>query len=196
MSRHCFNNTRFLVSAATLAQCPPDVGTEIAFAGRSNVGKSSVINAVTANSKLARTSKEPGRTRLLNFFQVAENQRLVDLPGYGFARVPEKIRLQWGKEIQAYFSRRQSLRGLILIMDIRHPFRDTDTQMLEWCANAGLRVHVLLNKADKVSHSVANTTMRSARKLPGMEDVSVQLFSVLKKTGIDELRQTMMGWLG
>lgn len=195
MSESRYRKSRFLLSAHTRDQCPEDCGIEVAFAGRSNVGKSSVINAITGIHKLARTSKTPGRTQQLNFFNVENGVRLVDLPGYGYARVPEKLKQHWGMVLQSYFDKRKSLQGLILIMDIRHPFKPYDEDMLNWCRNAGLPVHVLLNKADKLSRAAAKRSLESVRKLLPDNSVTIQLFSVVEKTGIEEARQRLDNWL-
>ena len=138
-----------------LAQCPNDDGCEIAFAGRSNAGKSSAINTLTRNKGLARTSKTPGRTQLINFFQLDEGKRLVDLPGYGYAKVPIAMKRKWDKHLAEYLQLRQSLAGLILLMDIRHPLQEFDLQMLNWAAQAGLPVHILLTKSDKLKRGPA-----------------------------------------
>jgi GTP-binding protein len=194
--KHQFTNITFLQSAHNMTQCPEDTGKEVAFAGRSNSGKSSVINVLGNNHKIARTSKSPGRTQLLNFFQVADNCRLVDLPGYGYARVPENIRQHWGVELQAYFTGRRSLAGLILVMDVRHPLKPFDVQMLSWCQTAGLPVHILLNKADKVPRSAGLRTLSEviSRYRPEYR-ATAQLFSVLKRSGIAELREKLCSWL-
>jgi GTP-binding protein len=192
-----FRAARFMTSASRLAQCPPDEGWEAAFAGRSNAGKSSAINSLTGNSKLARTSKTPGRTQLLNFFSLSEDQRLVDLPGYGFAKVPEKVKRDWTRQIEYYLQHRRSLRGLVLMMDVRHPLQDFDRMMIDWAATAAMPVHILLTKADKLKKGPAQSTLLKVRgNLAGHADlVSVQLFSALKHTGLDELRQVLENWL-
>ncbi|HET6654659.1 MAG TPA: ribosome biogenesis GTP-binding protein YihA/YsxC [Gammaproteobacteria bacterium] len=185
---------RFIKSAASLAGLPADAGAEAAFAGRSNVGKSSVLNTLVGIRKLARTSKTPGRTQLLNVFGLGESARLVDLPGYGFARVPPAVQQRWRGMIEAYLGRRESLRGLFLIMDIRHPLTPFDRQMLNWFLPGGLPVHVVLNKADKLSRGRGLATLAAVRReLP--EQVSVQTFSALKKDGVDEARDVLQAWL-
>lgn len=192
-----FRTAQFQTSASQLSGCPSDEGWEVAFAGRSNAGKSSAINSLTGNSKLARTSKTPGRTQLLNFFTLSANQRLVDLPGYGYARVPEAVKRAWGKQIEQYLQHRRSLRGLILVMDVRHPLQDFDLRMIEWCSVAHMPVHILLTKADKLKRGPAQSTLLKVRgTLADKADlVSVQLFSALKKTGLEELRQVLSAWL-
>ena len=185
----------FLLGAHTLAQCPQDRGIEVAFAGRSNVGKSSVLNAVTGNRRLARTSKTPGRTRQLNFFTVGTDLRLVDLPGYGYARVPEKIKLHWAKVMQSYFKTRESLTGLMLIMDIRHLLKPYDEQMLEWCSSADLPVHVLLNKADKLSKGASIKALQLLKARYNNRKFSAQLFSAQNGTGVEEARDKLDVWM-
>ena len=192
-----YRSARFLTSAAKLSQCPSDTGWEVAFAGRSNAGKSSAINSLTGNSGLARTSKTPGRTQLLNFFSLSEDQRLVDLPGYGFAKVPERVKLDWTRQIENYLQHRRSLRGLVLMMDVRHPLQDFDRMMIDWSTTAAMPVHILLTKADKLKKGPAGNTLLKVRgELAGHADlVSVQLFSALKHTGLDELREVLTAWL-
>jgi len=192
-----FSQAAFLQSAGRLDQCPPDNGDEVAFVGRSNAGKSSAINTLTDQPKLARTSKTPGRTQLLNFFQVANGKYLVDLPGFGFARVPEKVKAQWDKQLEAYLQRRQSLRGLILLMDIRHPLKAFDMQMIDWCQEAGMPVHILLTKSDKLkSGARKKSLLETRRSLETYGDlVSIQLFSALKNEGCGELKGVLQAWL-
>ena len=192
-----YRAARFLTSAARLEQCPPDAGWEVAFAGRSNAGKSSAINSLTGNSRLARTSRTPGRTQLLNFFSLSDQQRLVDLPGYGFAKVPERVKREWVKQIEAYLQHRQSLRGLILMMDVRHPLQDFDRMMLDWAVAAAMPVHILLTKADKLKKGPAkNSLFKVQGELAAHADlITVQLFSALKHTGLDQLRAVLDAWL-
>jgi GTP-binding protein len=188
-----FNQVHFLVSAAAPAQFPPDYGSEVAFAGRSNAGKSSAINAITQRHGLARTSKTPGRTQLLNFFELGPQQRLVDLPGYGYADVPAQQRSTWQGLIDA-LRERASLKGLFVIVDARRGLKDGDEGLLAW-AGPGHRVHVLLSKADKLGRSEATATLRAAAAaLAGR--ASVQLFSALKGTGVKEAQDTLLSWLG
>ena len=188
-----FRSARFLTSAAKFTQCPPDEGWEVAFAGRSNAGKSSAINSLTNNKKLAKTSKTPGRTQLINFFELSDSQRLVDLPGYGFAKVPQAVKLAWTKQLENYLQERQSLRGLVLLMDIRHPMREFDEQMLNWAYEAGMPMHILLTKADKLKRGPASSTLLKVRA--GLERygdlASVQLFSALKHQGHGELTEVL-----
>ena len=196
-----FRTAQFLTSAPSLRECPPEIGAEVAFAGRSNAGKSSAINALTANSKLARTSKTPGRTQLINFFSLQDNQslRLVDLPGYGYAKVPMATKKQWQKHLSEYMYKRQTLRGMILLMDIRHPVQEFDAMMLNWAVEAEMPVHVLLTKADKLKHGAAKNMLIKFRNYMHESDVAdlvtSQMFSALKHQGIDELKSILSQWL-
>ncbi len=191
-----YHQAKFINSAPRLKDAPPDLGWEIAFAGRSNAGKSSAINTLVQQNALARVSKTPGRTQLLNFFEIDQQRKIVDLPGYGYAKVPEAIKREWGKMIETYLSERKALCGIVLIMDIRHPLTEFDQQMLEWCAHAKLRVHILLTKADKLKFGAAKTTLLEVQKALKQLDipVSVQLFSALKKTGIEEIHAVLDHW--
>lgn len=193
MSR--FPNVRFLTSAASPAQFPPDRGAEVAFAGRSNAGKSSAINALAQRNGLARTSKTPGRTRLLNFFELAPAWRLVDLPGYGYASAPESDRRNWVPLLDALRGR-SSLCGLMLVVDSRRGIGDMDQELIAWAraAASDLRVHVLLSKADKLTRSEAVKAMRDATAALG-GTATVQLFSVLDQTGVKEARDLLVHWL-
>ncbi|MFP4079446.1 MAG: ribosome biogenesis GTP-binding protein YihA/YsxC [Ectothiorhodospira sp.] len=187
----------FLTSSAHFEDLPPEAGREVAFAGRSNAGKSSAINILCQQRGLARTSKTPGRTQLINFFTVDEERRLVDLPGYGFAKVPEAMRRRWGAFVSAYLGRRQSLVGLILVMDIRHPLTEHDWRMVDWARERDLPLHVLLTKADKIKRGPAlNTVQRVAHAL-GEADVeaTVQPFSALKAQGVDDAHSMLDAWL-
>ncbi len=190
MSR--FNQVQFLISAASPAQFPADVGAEVAFVGRSNAGKSSAINAITQRHGLARTSKTPGRTQLLNFFELGPQRRLVDLPGYGYANVPDQQRNTWPPLIDA-LRERASLQGLFVIVDARRGLKDGDAGLLDW-ARPGQRVHVLLSKADKLNRSEGAQALRAATAaLAGR--ASVQLFSALKGTGVEAAQRTLESWL-
>lgn len=175
------------------------MGAEVAFAGRSNAGKSSAINALTQNHKLARTSKTPGRTQLINFFDLSIDQRLVDLPGYGFAKVPIAMKQRWEKNLEEYLQKRECLKGMVLLMDIRHPMQEFDTMMLNWALDSEMPVHILLTKADKLKRGPAQSTLLAVQKHmrdAGVDDlVSAQLFSSLKKTGIKDLTKVLDGWL-
>ena len=190
-----YMSATYMGSANSLDQCPQDRGREVAFAGRSNVGKSSVINTLSGQNKLARTSKNPGRTQLLNYFRVTDAMRLVDLPGYGYARVSEKMRQHWGRLLQEYFSSRRSLAGLVLVMDIRNPMKPSDQQMLQWCSSARLPVCILLNKADKLSRGAqANILRQVQRQIPDNMNCSILLFSTLRGEGRDLLREQLNKW--
>ncbi len=191
-----YRQAHFLISAGTAEQFPV-LGKEVAFAGRSNAGKSSAINTLCDNKGLARTSKTPGRTRLINFFELDEDHRLVDLPGYGFAKVPVAMKMEWQKLMTQYLSEQQALNGLVVIMDIRHPLNDYDWQMLEWCDHFKLPAHVLLTKADKIKHGAQQNSKLKTQKLLKEADInaSVQTFSALKKTGLDELVTILNDWL-
>ena len=188
----------FLMSAPKLSLCVEDTGYEIAFAGRSNAGKSSAINALTNQKQLARASKKPGRTQMINFFSLGNpDQRLVDLPGYGYAAVPETMKIVWQKELENYLIHRESLQGLVLLMDIRHPLQHFDTMMLEWAHSRKLFVHILLTKADKLNRGPANKTLLEVKQeLKKMKlNFSIQLFSSLNKQGLEELASIMAGRL-
>jgi GTP-binding protein len=191
-----YRQAHFLISAGKAKQFPQG-GSEVAFSGRSNAGKSSAINTLCDNKGLARTSKTPGRTRLVNFFQLDEQRRLVDLPGYGFAKVPIAMKNDWEKLMTQYLSEQQALKGLVVIMDIRHPLNDYDWQMLEWCDHYQLPAHVLLTKADKIKRGAQqNSKLKTQKQLNDAGiNASVQIFSALKKTGLDELVKKLDSWL-
>ena len=187
----------FQISAAKVDQCPDDQGFEVAFAGRSNAGKSSALNTLT-HASLARTSKTPGRTQLLNFFRLDDERRLVDLPGYGYAKVPIPLKQHWQKHLEAYLGSRESLRGLILMMDIRHPLTEFDRMMLDWSAASGMPMHILLTKADKLAFGAAKNALlkvqQEIRKGWG-DQVSIQLFSAPKRLGVEEAQDVLAQWL-
>ena len=191
-----YHQAKFINSAPRLQDAPPDQGLEIAFAGRSNAGKSSAINTLVQQNALARVSKTPGRTQLLNFFQIDDQRKLVDLPGYGYAKVPEAIKKDWGKMMETYLSQRQALAGIVLVMDIRHPLTEFDWQMIEWCQHSNLRIHIILTKADKLKFGAAkNTLLQVQKELSHLEiGVTLQLFSALKKTGIDDIHRVLDDW--
>ncbi len=199
MARLNYQTARFLTSAPTLAQCPPDSGAEVAFAGRSNAGKSSAINTLTRQKALARISKTPGRTQLINFFTLGEDaaRRLVDLPGYGFAKVPEQVKREWQRHLSDYLQRRASLRGLVLVMDVRHPLSEFDETLLGWADDKAMPVHILLTKADKLKRGAAASALQQVRsRLREWEDlVSIQLFSSLKGQGVEEAHARLDAWL-
>lgn len=192
-----YHQAKFLISAAKLSQTPADDGMEAAFAGRSNAGKSSALNVLCQQKALARTSKTPGRTQLLNFFAIDEQRRLVDLPGYGFAKVSEQVKKQWQQALADYLENRSSLRGVILLVDVRHPMKEFDLQMLEWSHQIGLPVHILLTKSDKLGRGAAAKNLQQVRKeiSPFGDIVTAQLFSALKRQGIDEAHEVLDGWL-
>ncbi|HST29147.1 MAG TPA: ribosome biogenesis GTP-binding protein YihA/YsxC [Rudaea sp.] len=198
MSNNPFRAARFATSAPDARRLPPDTGAEVAFAGRSNAGKSSALNAICDQSGLARTSKTPGRTQLLNVFVLDEARRLIDLPGYGYAKVPEAMREKWRQVIDAYLRERESLRGVVLIVDARHPLKEFDRQMLDYCRGIGLACHVLLTKADKLSRSEGTRALAGVRKACAAEGwpAGVQLFSATAKTGLDEARAAIAALLG
>ncbi len=188
-----YRRAAYLISAHRFSQLPPDSGWEVAFAGRSNAGKSSVINTLTDQKSLARTSKTPGRTQQIVMFSIDEQRRIADLPGYGYARVPQKLKAHWRDLMAAYFDRRQSLRGVVLVMDIRHPMRPFDTQMLDWCGAAGVPCQILMTKADKLSRGAAKSALLGLRKaLPGQ--VGAQLFSTRGALGREELIAVLNAW--
>lgn len=196
-TRQRIQQTEFMMSAPTFRLCPPDAGLEVAFAGRSNAGKSSAINALTNQRQLARSSKTPGRTQMINFFSIGDTgTRLVDLPGYGYAAVPLEMKKEWQVELEEYLVSRESLAGLVLLTDIRHPLKFFDEQMLHWAKEGNLPVHILLTKSDKLKYGAAKNALlntRQALKKQGL-DCSIQLFSALKKEGIDELAGVMGNW--
>ena len=187
-------NASFLTSASKAAQFPADSGREVAVSGRSNSGKSTAINALVGRRNLARTGKTPGRTQLINFFSVGEDRRLVDLPGYGYAKVPDAVRRRWRHLLEAYFSRRQSLVGLLVTVDIRRGLKELDWVMLNWAGNSGVPAAVLLTKADKLSRGAARSRhLEITASLP--DTVQAVLFSAPKRLGVVEARQCMDGWL-
>lgn len=190
--------TQFLLGAVRAKQFPADSGWEVAVAGRSNAGKSSAINVIAGIRGLARISKTPGRTREINFFRVDDERRLVDLPGYGYARVPLPVKQAWQRLLEDYFRQRRCLRGVLVVMDCRHPLTDFDRQMLNWCAHANLAVHILLTKADKLSRGAASAVLHGVRRqLLTIENkaVTVQLFSALKRSGVAEVQEMLNGWM-
>lgn len=191
-----YRQAAFLTSAAKLSQAPADQGYEVAFAGRSNAGKSSAINTLCDQKALARTSKTPGRTQLLNFFALDEQRRIVDLPGYGYAKVSEGIKRDWQGTLADYLERRECLHGLVLMMDIRHPLKDYDRQMLDWARHISLPVHVLLTKSDKLKKGPASSTLLKVRaELRKLDQgFSAQTFSALKRLGVAEAHATLDSW--
>jgi GTP-binding protein len=190
-----YPHVKFLTSAAEAHQLAPDSGREIAFAGRSNSGKSTAINAITQRSGLARVSRTPGRTQLINFFELAPERRLVDLPGYGFAKVPERVRLKWLQLMEHYFNVRESLVGLVLIVDSRRGLGEQDAAMLEWVLARDRQAHVLLTKSDKLNQRDSQRVLRETKEACSDTSVTVQLFSAHGKKGIDEAQALMNQWL-
>ena len=190
-----YPHIRFLTSAAEAHQLAPDSGREVAFAGRSNAGKSTAINAITERSGLARVSRTPGRTQLINFYEISPERRLVDLPGYGYAKVPERIRAKWLGLLQHYFNVRESLVGLVLIVDSRRGLGEQDVAMLEWVLARGRAAHVLLTKSDKLNRQDGVQVLRGTAEACSDTAVSSQLFSAHSKKGIEEARGVMNGWL-
>lgn len=191
-----YHKTHFLTSAPNIRSIPEDTGIEIAFAGRSNAGKSTALNALTNQKSLARTSKTPGRTQFINLFEVEPNCKLVDLPGYGYAAVPEKMKIEWQKSLGEYLQKRECLGGLVVLMDIRHPLKDLDQQMIEWAVSADLPVMLLLTKADKLSQSARSKQVKMVREaiLPFQGDIQVEVFSAQNKIGIDKLAAKLDSW--
>ena len=189
---------QYHLSAHNMGQLPPDEGSEVAFAGRSNAGKSSALNALTRQNSLARVSKTPGRTQQLVFFQVTPDAHLVDLPGYGYAKVPLDLQAHWQAFIDRYFRTREALKGLVVVMDIRHPLKDYDRQMLGYAVQRGLPAHALLTKADKLGRGQQGNALQAVKKdlFSAFGDtVSVQTFSAESKQGVDEARMVVGNWL-
>lgn len=191
-----YQKAKYLLGAAKISQLPPDEGIEVAFAGRSNAGKSSALNALTQQKSLARTSKTPGRTQLINVFTLEDNARLIDLPGYGYAKVPEATKLLWQEELSRYLQERECLRGLVLLMDIRHFLKDSDQQMLEWAYEVGLPVHCLLSKSDKLKQGAKSKALLQCKKQLNElhPEATVQAFSSTKKDGLSQLLAKLDSW--
>lgn len=191
-----YHVTHFVTSAPDIRHLPADTGIEVAFAGRSNAGKSSALNTLTNQKNLARTSKTPGRTQLINLFEVVEGKRLVDLPGYGYAEVPEEMKRKWQRALGEYLQMRDALKGLVVLMDIRHPLKDLDQQMIQWAVESQIPVLVLLTKADKLASGARKAQLNRVREasLAFMGDVQVEMFSSLKKIGVDKLRNKLDVW--
>ncbi|HKO88202.1 MAG TPA: ribosome biogenesis GTP-binding protein YihA/YsxC [Burkholderiales bacterium] len=192
-----FRNASFVASAHHLYELPPPTAPEIVFAGRSNAGKSSAINTLADHKRLAFVSKTPGRTQLINFFQIA-NGFLVDLPGYGYAKVPEQVRKHWENTLAQYLQTRETLRGMALIMDVRHPLTPLDWNMMEWFMPSGRPIHILLTKADKLSRQEGTDALRKVRQEIEKRSplFSAQLFSSSKKVGVEEAEKVFSAWLG
>lgn len=204
MMHPLYQQAAFVTGAHNLSQLPPDEGIEVAFAGRSNSGKSSAINRITGQKSLARTSKTPGRTQQINYFILDDERHIVDLPGYGYAKVSAKVKRHWQQTLEAYLQKRQSLRGLVMMMDIRHPMTDFDRQMIVWCRHVGMPLHILLTKADKLSRGAGGNVLQQVRQVLAKEYgverdqswATVQLFSALKGVGVEEAWQKLDAWFG
>ncbi len=186
----------FTISAPDIRRLPEDTGVEVAFAGRSNAGKSSALNTLTHQKSLARTSKTPGRTQLINVFEIAENMRLIDLPGYGFAKVPLAMKQKWQKALGEYLEKRDCLKGLVVLMDIRHPLKDLDLDLIHWAVDSDLPVLALLTKCDKLSQGKRSAEVLKVQKeLAKLNaDISVQAFSSLKRTGSEQADRIICNW--
>ena len=191
-----FRKTKFVTSAPDISKMPKDQGIEVAFAGRSNSGKSSALNAICDQKHLAKTSRTPGRTQLINLFAVTENRFLVDLPGYGYAAVPESMKRQWQKSMSEYLQKRRALRGIVVTMDIRHPLKDHDRLILDWSVTANLPVLILLTKADKIGQNVRRESLKEVQLLLSEfgGNFTVIPFSAWNKIGIEETRQVLTSW--
>lgn len=196
MKKSFYQQATFLKSAAYLKDLPPDIGIEVAFIGRSNCGKSTALNVITGIKKLAKTSKTPGRTQLINFFTLHDQCRLVDLPGYGYAKVPYAVKQRWQKTLADYLSTRKSLKGLVLIMDIRHPLKPQDKEMLYFAEQKQLDVHILLTKADKLSRLQTAESLRKTTSLLSQYSnaISIQVFSAPEKVGTIPAQQKLQSW--
>ncbi len=195
MSYNPYRQAKFLLSAQDISHFPADTGREVAFVGKSNVGKSSVINSITNQTGLARTSKTPGRTQHINFFSINDDVRLVDLPGYGFAHVPASVRKQWGIVINDYFNYRQSLAGLVLIIDIRRELCIEDENIIAWCQGRNINLHLLINKADKLPFGQKKQVLGRFEREHSSTGITMQLFSAASQDGLDPLLQTLNRWL-
>jgi GTP-binding protein len=199
MTANYYNQAKYLLGVAEMKQLPDDTGFEVAFAGRSNSGKSTLLNTLTSHKKLARTSKTPGRTQLLNFFVLGDDteRRLVDLPGFGYAKVSKAMKGRWQKVIYTYLEQRQCLVGVVLLMDIRHPLKPDDLMLIEWARRAQMPMHLVLTKADKLSRQQQIKSLNQVKKSlkdSGLSDFSLQVFSSVKKAGLDELYGVLDGW--
>ena len=190
-----FSSVVYLTSATKLSQLPEDAGSEVAFIGRSNAGKSSALNALAGVKRLARTSTTPGRTQMMNLFDLGQERRFVDLPGYGYAKAPKAVRARWEVMTHTYLESRACLRGLVLMMDVRHPLKESDCQMINWATQSEVNIHILLTKSDKLKQGAAQASLLHVTKaLEAYPDVSIQLFSSLKKQGVDDARTVIASW--
>ena len=188
--QNSYRKAKFLLSCPSLKGCPDDNGYEVIFAGRSNAGKSSAINTLTEQKKLAKVSRTPGRTQHLVFFELDEQRRLVDLPGYGYAKVPDAVKQKWNQNMSEYFDNRNCLKGAILVMDCRHPLKPFDEMMLQWCINSDIDTNILLTKSDKLKKGAASSTKLAVKNaVKDIPNINVQLFSSLRKEGVSELCQ-------
>ncbi len=193
-----YQNAKYLISAAELKQLPKDEGIEVAFIGRSNAGKSSALNTITGIKGLARTSQTPGRTQMINFFELDSQRRLVDLPGYGYAKAPRVLREKWAQNTNEYLKTRECLKGLVVIMDIRHPLKDSDQQLIEWAISCHLPIHVLLTKADKLKSGAQKRSLKEVNEFLDQygAGVSVQIFSSQDRSGLFEAQEKLDEWFG
>jgi len=193
-----FRVARYLMGAAKLSQLPPDEGVEVALAGRSNAGKSTALNAITEQKSLAKTSKTPGRTQLINLFRLDDDSRLTDLPGYGFAKVSKDVKEQWQKTLSGYLQKRLCLQALVVFMDIRHPLKDSDKQMINWAVSADISVHVVLSKADKLKSGARKAALLAANKQLGRisDNITSQVLSATHKIGVEQLIEQLKIWYG
>lgn len=193
-----YKEATYLISAAELSQLPPDKGCEVAFIGRSNAGKSSALNVITGIKGLARTSKTPGRTQMINFFSLDEGCkcRLVDLPGYGYAKVPLMVKERWEQLIDKYLRNRKSLKGLVVIMDVRHPLKEMDRSVIDWAMKCKIPIHILLTKTDKLKPAAARKTLKEVQE--GLKRygkrITIQLFSSMDRTGLDDIKTVLNQW--
>lgn len=198
LTKPSYQNAKYLISCAELKQLPKDVGIEVAFIGRSNAGKSSALNTITGIKGLARTSQTPGRTQMINLFELDEQRRLVDLPGYGYAKAPRVLREKWTENTNDYLKTRECLKGLIVVMDIRHPLKDSDQRVIEWAVSCDLPVHILLTKSDKLKSGAQKRSFREVKEVLGQfgGHVSVQTFSSQDRDGLFEAQEKLDEWFG
>ncbi|MGX5175436.1 ribosome biogenesis GTP-binding protein YihA/YsxC [Aliikangiella sp. IMCC44653] len=193
-----FRNARYLMGAAKLSQLPPDEGVEVALAGRSNAGKSTALNAITEQKSLAKTSKTPGRTQLINLFRLDDERRLTDLPGYGFAKVSKSVKEQWQTTLSHYLQKRKCLQALVVFMDIRHPLKETDKQIIQWAVSADIPIHVVLSKADKLKSGARKAALLATDKLLARisPNITSQVMSATNKIGVEDLIEKLKTWYG
>lgn len=194
MSKAPYQQAEFLKSAVALDGLPDDTGIEVAFVGRSNAGKSSAINAICGRTRLAHTSNTPGRTQCINIFTLDDERRLIDLPGYGFAKAPKHVQAGWEELIDGYLQKRKCIKGLVLLMDVRHPLQDIDNQLLNWADQCNIPVLVLLSKADKLKYGQAKNALLKVQRELTDYNVNVQLFSATKKQGVEEAQDQLDAW--